>query len=252
MSPVLMVRRLSRDRLRSWVSNVQGRRKAEERGGGKRRGVLPSMSLVEEGKGREEEGGGEGQRANRDTLYAEVCVWAHTIASASSLHAVGWASRVRNRSLKMLIFLLSSAAMVALPVVVIYQMASYASETKVVTAIEYRSAASLKYPNITVCNAKFFDVRKFESKPGIITLPFWTFWPFFHKTQKRDVSIWQSSNGMFTKIDRVCRPPRVQPLRGDGQLPADGHGPLPEGVRRVDDLEPAWRRAALCQQDGRV
>ncbi len=54
--------------------------------------------------------------------------------------------------------------MVALPVMLVQQMVGYATDTKVITAIEYRTAESLAFPNVTVCNAKFFDVRKFASE----------------------------------------------------------------------------------------
>ncbi len=54
--------------------------------------------------------------------------------------------------------------MMGLPVVIVYQMVMYANDIKVNTAVEWRRATSTVYPNLTVCNTRFFDTRKFPSE----------------------------------------------------------------------------------------
>ncbi len=101
----------------------------------------------------------------RKGILSEICTWSLRVSASSSLHAVPWVGRVPNRALRTVIFAFAVAVMIGLPIVVVYEMVSYANETKVRSGIEYREALEgMNYPNVTVCHPKYFDVRKFESK----------------------------------------------------------------------------------------
>ena len=65
--------------------------------------------------------------------------------------------------------------------------------SQVANLVEWQTAPSLRYPNITICNPKYFDVRKMESE--------------YHK----------ESISTITKILKHFAF-RVQHFRGPGQL----------------------------------
>ncbi len=100
----------------------------------------------------------------RMSLFQEVCQWANSVLSQSSLHAVGWITRVHNPMLKTLFFCVVLLIMIALPMIAAHTIMGFYSNIKVTTSVEYMEALSMSYPNVTICNPKFFDIRKFKSK----------------------------------------------------------------------------------------
>ncbi len=73
-------------------------------------------------------------------------------------------SRTDVQTLKVLIFMTALAIMVALPIVVATQMAKFMSDVTVNDSVEWKASTSVAYPNITLCNSKYFDKRSLESK----------------------------------------------------------------------------------------
>ncbi len=59
--------------------------------------------------------------------------------------------------MRTLIALLSMVILVGLPLVVVTESLKYQRDDTILDAVEWKVATNITYPNITVCDAKFFE-----------------------------------------------------------------------------------------------
>ena len=70
-----------------------------------------------------------------------------------------------------MVFLLAVTILIFLPVYVTVQMTEFAADDTEMTKIEFKTARTMDYPVITVCNSKIFDKRKMEGKETSVKMP---------------------------------------------------------------------------------
>ncbi len=54
--------------------------------------------------------------------------------------------------------------MVVLPILCTVALVTFVHDATVTTKVEWKVAATIPYPNITICNARFFDTRLLRSE----------------------------------------------------------------------------------------
>ena len=99
---------------------------------------------------------------NHRSLSHALSDWAEDLANYSSLHGVQWFTRTESNAVKGTIFLLSLFIIVALPTYLTYQMILFANDNSVITAVEWKRAKTLEYPNITICHSKYFHTDRLQ------------------------------------------------------------------------------------------
>ncbi len=78
------------------------------------------------------------------------------------MHGMPWYARTNSPLLRCVLLLASTAVISALVAVIIKQAVIYSRDDTVRNAVEWRTARAIAYPNITVCNAKFFEKTRLE------------------------------------------------------------------------------------------
>lgn len=72
--------------------------------------------------------------------------------------------RVKSQRLRCTLIALMALMTLALPVWIMQESVAFYQEGKLITAVDWKRAKSIKYPNITICDAKYFSVRKMNGK----------------------------------------------------------------------------------------
>ena len=90
--------------------------------------------------------------------------WLDLVSRQSSVHGLVWYSRVDRLAVKTVIFFMVMAIMVGLRLLVGFEFTSFITDESYSDTTAIRTARAIKYPNITLCHGKFFDLQKMAGK----------------------------------------------------------------------------------------
>ena len=100
----------------------------------------------------------------------KFCHWLKIFSEISNIHGVKWHLYVKKMHLKVLCVGFIFFVIVAMPAILINEALKFFSPAAINTAIVLGREDAMKYPNITVCFAKFFDQTLLESEYGVRTV----------------------------------------------------------------------------------
>ncbi len=90
--------------------------------------------------------------------------WVTTVSEYSTMHGFAWYTRFRNKYVRRFIFVLITTTMIGLPVFIMIQFFKFVTEKNFQDNLHWVSARELNYPNITLCNRRYFDKGRMEGE----------------------------------------------------------------------------------------
>ena len=103
----------------------------------------------------------------QSTLYfrsEKFCHWLKVFSEISNIHGMKWHLYVKKKPLKILCVLFIFFVIFAIPAILIYEALYFFSPVAINTALVLEKSDKMKYPNVTVCFAQFFDKTLLERK----------------------------------------------------------------------------------------
>ena len=94
----------------------------------------------------------------------KFCHWLKIFSEISNIHGVKWHLYVKKMPLKILCVTFIFFVIFAMPAILINEALKFFSPAAINTAVELGREDTMKYPNITVCFAKFFDQTLLDRK----------------------------------------------------------------------------------------
>ena len=90
--------------------------------------------------------------------------WLDLVCNFSSIHGFVWYTRFDNALTKVLILSFVTLAIFGLPILLVSQLILFIQDRSLNTAVEMHQATAVLYPNISICHAKYFDLRAMDGK----------------------------------------------------------------------------------------
>ena len=97
-------------------------------------------------------------------MWPEFCEWCTYIADNTTVHGLGWYSKINNSAFKVFVFVLCIIILLGLPVIMVKELIRFSLDQSVLSSQDWVKSNYTTYPNITVCHPAYFDGDKLKSK----------------------------------------------------------------------------------------
>ena len=92
-------------------------------------------------------------RSNESFVY-----WLHKLSDVSNFHGMQWHRFVNKLPMKIFWVAFIFFIIFSIPTILIYKSVKFFSQNQIRTSVELGQVDKMKYPNVTVCFANYFDI----------------------------------------------------------------------------------------------
>eukprot|EP00095_Tigriopus_kingsejongensis_P003153 snap_masked-scaffold791_size96783-processed-gene-0.4 protein:Tk03153 transcript:snap_masked-scaffold791_size96783-processed-gene-0.4-mRNA-1 annotation:"histone h2a-like" len=94
-----------------------------------------------------------------ESLISIYQQWVWKVCDEISIHGFIWHNRTMNPGIRLSILAFTLVILFGLPTFLCYQVVKFTENQQINNDIEWESANRVKYPNITICHPRYFDLR---------------------------------------------------------------------------------------------